>query len=176
MWIPTSAAEVVERIVQPRASGSGVHGADADCSLSCHVSSVSPIKPKFLYCPLAVFILPSLNRKKEKKKTSLDCSFYFVLRLFLIICFSCNADPVQIFRNHFFLFPQCCHVKCHVGIVFIITFTRIGKYPSLVGSWGEGTELTTCLYKSSSLVGIDVCAFRTTVQYCMHDRNSYNMK
>lgn len=47
MWIPTPAAEVVERIVQPRASGCRVHGADADSSLSCHVSSERPFKPGY---------------------------------------------------------------------------------------------------------------------------------
>lgn len=56
MWLPTSAAEVVERIVQSCASGPGVHGADVDCSLSCHVSSLSPILSVFWYRPLAMFI------------------------------------------------------------------------------------------------------------------------
>lgn len=43
--IPASAAEVVERIVQPRTSGSRVHGADADGSVSCSVGLISPVEP-----------------------------------------------------------------------------------------------------------------------------------
>lgn len=45
--LPAAAAEVMEGVMQPCALGPGVYGADANCGLLCHVSSVHRLE-----CPI----------------------------------------------------------------------------------------------------------------------------
>lgn len=130
MWIPTSAADVVERIVQPCAPGSGVRGADADCSLSCHVSSVSPIEPRF--CPLSVSMV-------EKTLWTVLILLLFVLRLFLVICFA----EMQISFSYLETIPYKSLLLFEQALAFIIRSSVQGKNSSLLG---ESTESALMLY------------------------------
>ncbi len=50
MWLPPAAAEALEGTVQPRAAGPRVHGANADCCLSCHVCMFKAVCGPLFIC------------------------------------------------------------------------------------------------------------------------------
>lgn len=116
LWLPPSAAEALEGTVQSRATRPWIHGANADCCLSCYVC-IFKAQIDFLLCWLSSSSSPSHHRSAKHMtwlwgRPSHICSplphLFVVANLFSLRWSTYNQSIDRLHRQVISSLISCC--------------------------------------------------------------------